>query len=300
MDTKPRRSFIHNNHVTGLIFIGPWLIGFFGFIIIPMFISLYLSFTNYNLISPPEWVGMKNLVRMFTADELFSKSIVVTFQYVFLSVPARLIFALAVAMLLSQKRWFSSFYRIIYYIPSILGGSVAVAIVWRMIFGSRGPLSAVFKILTGSSYSLIGDPNLALLSIVLLSMWQFGSSMLIFLAGIKNIPTHYYEAAVIDGAGSIRKFFHITLPLLSPVILFNLIMQTIAAFKMFTQAYIVTAGGPMNNTLVYSLYLFKRAFLFSEMGYASAMAWILLVIISIITAIFFKTSNRWVFYEGGK
>ena len=263
-----------------------------------MLISLYLGFTRYNLISPPEWVGVQNVVRMFTQDELVWKSLAVTFRYVFLSVPARLVFALAVAMVLSQKRRLITLYRTIYYLPSILGGSVSVSIVWRMLFGSRGPLSALVRLLTGSSYSMIGDPDGALVSIIILSVWQFGASMLIFLAGIKNIPDHYYQAAVIDGAGSVRKFLHITLPLLTPVILFNLIMQTIGGFKMFTQAYIVTEGGPMNNTLVYSLYLFKRAFTFNEMGYASAMAWFLLVIIAIITAVFFRTSNRWVFYEG--
>ncbi len=301
MDKKSnwKRRLIHNNQVAGLIFISPWLVGFFGFVIIPMFISLYLSFTQYNLISPPEWVGMKNIIRMFTQDELFITSLGVTFKYVFFSVPARLIFALAVALILSQKRKLITAYRVIYYIPSILGGSVAVSIVWRMLFGSRGPISAVIEMVTGSSYSIVGNPDTALIAIILLSAWQFGSSMLIFLAGIKNIPSNYYEAAVVDGAGSIRKFFHITLPLLSPVILFNLIMQTIGGFKMFTQAYIITEGGPMNSTLVYALYLFKRAFTFNEMGYASAMAWFLLIIIAIITAIFFKTSDRWVFYEGG-
>ncbi|MGL1891262.1 MAG: sugar ABC transporter permease [Spirochaetaceae bacterium] len=292
-------QFIHNKQVAGLIFIGPWLLGFFGFIIIPIFISLYLSFTSYNLISPPQWIGLKNFIRMFTKDNTFLTSLIVTLKFVLFSVPFRLIFALAIAMILSQKRKLVTLYRIIYYIPSILGGSVAVSIVWRMIFGSRGPLSALIKIVTGSSYSLIGDPDGALSSIVLLSMWQFGSSMLIFLAGLKNISPTYYEAAVIDGAGSMRKFFHITLPLLSPVILFNLIMQTIGGFKMFTQAYIVTEGGPMSKTLVYALYLFKRAFTFNEMGYASAMAWFLLIIIAIITGLFFKSSKRWVFYEGG-
>lgn len=296
---KNKRKLIHSNQVSGLIFISPWLIGFFGFIIVPMMISLYMSFTDYNLITSPEWIGTKNLVRMITQDELFKKSLGVTFKYVFLSVPARLAFALAVALILSQRRVGITFYRIIYYLPSILGGSVAIAIVWRMLFGSRGPISAMMKLLGGSAYSMIGDPNAAMWTLIILSVWQFGSSMLIFLAGIKNIPAHYYEAAVVDGAGSVRKFFHITLPLLSPVILFNLIMQTIAGFKMFTQAYVVTEGGPTNNTLVYALYLFKRAFTYNEMGYASAMAWFLLVIIALITTVFFITSRKWVFYEGG-
>lgn len=294
-----KRQLIHSNQVSGLIFISPWLVGFFGFIIIPMIISLYLSFTEYNLITAPKWTGLANVIRMFTSDDMFKESLVVTLKYVFFSVPARLVFALIVALILSQKRHFITLYRIIYYLPSILGGSVALSIVWRMLFGSRGPLSAFLKIFTGKAYSMIGDPNGALSALVILSIWQFGSSMLIFLAGIKNIPSNYYEAAVVDGAGTLRKFFHITLPLLSPVILFNLIMQTIAGFKMFTQAYIVTEGGPMNKTLVYALYLFKRAFTYNEMGYASAMAWFLLIIISLLTAVFFATSNKWVFYEGG-
>lgn len=297
MIKKLKKSF-HHNQVAGYVFIAPWLIGFFGFIIVPIIISLYMSFTKYNLISAPEWIGLGNYIRMFTGDEAFVTSLRVTFKYVVLSVPFRLGFALMVAVILSQNRKGITLYRIIYYLPSILGGSVAVSIVWRLLFGTRGPLSALVKVFTGSAYSLVGDPNNALITIVLLSMWQFGSSMLIFLAGLKNISPTYYEAAVIDGAGSLRKFFHITLPLLSPVILFNLIMQTIGGFKMFTQAYIVTEGGPMNSTLVYALYLFKRAFTYNEMGYASAMAWFLLIIIALITALFFKTSDRWVFYEG--
>lgn len=292
------KRLVDNHQVAGLIFISPWLLGFFGFIVVPMVISLYLGFTDYNLISSPVWIGARNFIRMFTEDDLIPKSLGVTFRYVFFTVPLRLAFALGVALLLSQKRRGLTLYRVIYYLPSILGGSVAVAIVWRMIFGSRGPFSALIEIFTGSSYSIIGNPRGGLVAIVVLSIWQFGSSMLIFLAGIKNIPDHYYQAAVIDGAGRFRKFFHITIPLLTPVILFNLIMQTIGGFRMFTQAYIVTEGGPMNNTMVYSLYLFRRAFAYNEMGYASAMAWVLLMIIAVITVFFFKTSDRWVFYEG--
>ena len=237
---------------------------------------------------------------MFKEDDRFWQALKVTFIYVSFSVPLRLCFALFVAMLLNAGQRCFGLYRTVYYLPSIIGGSVAVAIMWRQIFGDRGAVNsilALFDIHVNISWT--GHPSTALFTLVLLSVWQFGSSMLIFLAGLKNIPRTFYEAASVDGAGAVQKFFKITLPLLSPIILFNLIMQTIAGFMTFTPAYIISngSGGPMGTTLLYSLYLFQRAFVFFDMGYASAMAWVMLALITVLTGFVFFTSKYWVYYE---
>jgi multiple sugar transport system permease protein len=278
--------------IAGYLFIAPWLIGFLCFLVIPILVSLYISFTEYDLIGEPVWTGLGNFKRLFLLDSRYHKAIGVTFLYVVTAVPMRLAFALFIAMLLCQKRRLIGLYRLAYYLPSIVGGSVAIALAWRMFFGANGPASSLVGIV-----SLIGDPRTALGTIIALYIWQFGSSMLIFLAGLKNIPESFYEAAVVDGAGSLVKFFRITLPLLSPVILFNLVMQTIHGFLMFTQAWIITQGGPMDSTMVYVVYMFLRAFQFFDMGAASAMAWVLLLIVSASTLVIFGTSGRWVYYE---
>ncbi|HUV08250.1 MAG TPA: sugar ABC transporter permease [Spirochaetia bacterium] len=286
------------NALTGYLFISPWLTGFLCFMVVPIIVSLYISFTRYDLLGAPVWTGLENFRRLFLLDTRYRKSIGITFLYVVTAVPLRLIFALFIAMILCQKRRLIGFYRLIYYLPSIIGGSVAIAIVWKMFFGSGGPINIIAAwVGIKGPISLIGNPRTALGTIIALYVWQFGSSMLIFLAGLKNIPESFYEAAIVDGAGSLVKFFRITLPLLSPVILFNLVMQTIHGFLMFTQAWIITQGGPMDSTLVYVVYMFLRAFKFYDMGSASAMAWVLLSIVSFFTMIIFATSRRWVYYE---
>ncbi len=289
-----------NNHIVGYVFTSPFIIGFLVFTLYPIISSLYYSFTDYNLLQAPRLVGLDNYKTMFLDDERLIKSFAVTFTYVFGSVPLRLAFALAVAMMLNRVIGGVGLYRSAYYLPSLIGGSVAVSIMWTQVFGDQGLVNS-FLGLVGipSSTSWIGSPGTALWTLVALSVWQFGSSMLIFLAGLKNIPTSLYEAASVDGASGIRKFFSITLPLLSPIILFNLIMQLISAFMTFTPAYIISrgTGGPLDNTLLYSLYLYRRAFEFYEMGYASAMAWIMLILIAVLTLIIFKTSSMWVHYE---
>ncbi len=295
-----KRKFIENNNIAGVIFLSPWLTGFLIFTLVPLISSFYFSFTKYDLFSEPKWIDIQNFIRMFK-DELFIKSFLNTFYLVFVSVPLRIIFALYVAMILLKKYRFINFYRLIYYLPTLLGGSVAISVVWKMIFGDRGPFSLLLFLSFGiKDVSLVGHPNSAMWTIIALMIWQFGSSMIIFMAGIKNIPTTYYEAAVVDGANGLSRFIRITIPLLSPVILFNLIMQTINSFIIFTQVYIITLGGPGNSTLVYSLYMFNRAFRYFDMGYASAMAWVLLIIIAIFTFLFFKTSKYWVYYESGE
>ncbi|GAA0137432.1 sugar ABC transporter permease [Paenibacillus sp. YSY-4.3] len=291
-------------NLTGYAFISPFVIGFLVFTFIPILISLYLSFTNYNLFNDPQWIGSFNFKKMFTQDQKYWNSVRVTFIYVFAGVPLRLMFALFVAMLLNTKSRMVGFYRTVYYLPSIIGGSVAVSIMWRNIFNEQGIVNSLLIFLGIPPVAWYGDPNAALGTLIALSVWQFGSSMLIFLAGLKNISPEMYEAAGIDGATAPRKFFKITLPLLSPIILFNLIMQTISAFMTFVPAYIISKGEgtPMDGTLLYSLYLFRQAFMFNNMGYAAAMAWVMLIMVSIMTAILFKTSKLWVFYEskGGR
>lgn len=291
-------------NLTGYAFISPFIIGFLAFTLIPMFISLYLSFTSYNLFSPPRWVGLNNFEKMFTGDTKYWNSVKVTLYYVFVGVPLRLTFALFVAMILNTGSRMIGAYRTIYYLPSIIGGSVAVSIMWRNIFSEQGIVNGLLMALGAAPIQWFGDPGAALGMLITLSVWQFGSSMLIFLAGLKNISPEMYEAASVDGARPARKFFSITLPLLSPIILFNLIMQTISAFMTFVPAYIISKGegGPLDGTMLYSLYLFRQAFMFNNMGYASAMAWVMLIFIGVLTLILFKTSKFWVFYEseGGR
>ncbi|GIO87347.1 putative ABC transporter permease protein YesP [Paenibacillus faecis] len=292
------------SELTGYAFISPFIIGFIAFTLIPMFVSLYMSFTSYNLFTAPEWIGLENFKKMFFGDPKYWNSVRVTLLYVFIGVPLRLVFALFVAMILNTGSRMVGTYRTLYYLPSIIGGSVAVSIMWRNIFSNEGVINHVLTIIGIGPVSWFGDPDAALVMLISLSVWQFGSSMLIFLAGLKNISPEMYEAASVDGANPVRKFFRITLPLLSPIILFNLIMQTISAFMTFVPAYIISKGegGPMDGTMLYSLYLFRQAFMFNNMGYASAMAWVMLLIVSLLTAVLFLTSRFWVFYEneGGK
>ncbi len=292
IQTKRRAD---RDNLIGYLFISPWLISFFAFTFIPIIASLALSFTDYDILSRgwPEWVGLHNYIRMFTEDGRYMKSVKATFYYVFMAVPLRLAFALFVAMLLNTKRRAVSGYRAAYYAPSIVGGSVAVAVMWREIFGVNGLINAVL----GTDVVWLGNPRTAIWTLILLAVWQFGSPMLIFLAGLKQIPSTLYEAAAIDGANGWHRFWRLTLPLLTPIIFFNLIMQTISGFMVFTQAFIITGGAPLDTTLFYALYVYQRAFVTYQMGYASAMAWVLLVVVALFTAVIFKSSSRWVFYE---
>jgi multiple sugar transport system permease protein len=285
-------------NAVGYSLIAPWLFGLLAFTLIPVAASCYLSFTRYDLLSAPRWIGLKNYHRMLSADPVFWQSVKATLIYVFTSVPLRLAFALFIAMLLARKHRFIGLYRTLYYLPSLLGESVAVAVIWRELFGDSGAISVGLAFLGAPrGFSSVGHPQTAIWTLVLLAVWQFGSSMLIFLAGLKNVPASYYEAAVVDGAGSWKKFTRITLPLLTPIILFNLVMQLIAGFKTFTQSFIITQGGPLNSTLFYSVYLYQSGFMYSEMGFASAMAWVLLLVVGAMTALLFKTSSFWVYYE---
>jgi len=285
--------------IAGYLFIGPWFICFFAFAIFPILMSLYFSFTEYDILGSPVFNGLANIKRM-AKDTRFWKSLQVTFTYAFISVPLRLAFAFFLAVLFKRASRMIRFYQAAYYLPSLVGGSIAIAIIWRYIFTLDGLFNSFLKIIgISSNISWIGSSRTALGVLVVLAVWQFGSSMLIFLAGLRQIPKTYYEAASIDGAGWFSQFFRITIPQMTPIIFFNLIMQLIAGFTVFSQAFIISGGqgAPQDSTLVYAVYLYLRAFSYYEMGYGSALAWVLVFIIAAFTAFIFKTSDRWVFYE---
>lgn len=237
-------------------------------------------------------------------DERFLNSVMVTVKFVFISVPLKLVFALAVAMLMNKKLKLIGLYRALYYIPTLLGGSVAIAVLWRRLFAGDGLINMILSNVFGMQNlpAWISNPKYSLYTLILLAVWQFGSPMIIFLAGLQQIPREYYEASSVDGAGRVRQFFAITLPSLSPIIFFNFVMQMISAFQSFTQAFIVSggSGGPLDSTMFYSLYLYIKGFGFSEMGYAAAMAWVLLIIIAGLTALSFKVSGNLVTYGSGE
>ncbi len=295
LKTNWKKILYHNNTV-GYIFSFPFLFGFFAFTLIPVLVSVYYSMTNYKLGQSPVFIGLENYKNLFS-DDRFLNSVKVTLIYVITSVPSKLIFALFIAYLLTQKHSGVTFYRSLYYVPSLIGGSIAVALVWKTIFSRKGLANTILASFGFPKLSWLGEPHLAMGILVLMSVWQFGSSMIIFAAGLKEISPTYYEAAEIDGANKWQRFTAITLPCLSPIILYNLIMQTITAFMAFTQAFVITQGGPNDSTNFYALYVYNHAFKWSNMGYASAMSWVMLALISIITFLLFKTSKFWVFTE---
>ena len=277
----------------------PFIIGFLVFLIIPMGISFYYSLCDYDILSPPEFVGLKNYIDMFTNDEVFWHSIKATLYFALVSVPLRLIFALFVAMLLVKPTKATGFYRAAYYLPSIIGGSVAVAILWKRMFAPDGVVNSILGMMgIDTNFAWLSDTRTAIWTLILLAVWQFGSSMLIFLSALKQIPKSLYEAADVDGANKVTKFFRVTLPLLTPTIFFNLVMQMINGFLAFTQSLIITQGKPMDTTLFYAVYMYQQSFSFSKSGYASAMAWVMLGIIAVITFILFKTKKYWVYEQG--
>jgi multiple sugar transport system permease protein len=268
-----------------------------------MLASLYLSFTNYNALGRVRWIGLDNYVELLTDDPRFLTAIGVTLKYVAAGVPLQLIFALAIAIVLNQGINGLSFYRSMYYLPSLLGSSVAIALLWRQIFGSSGLVNDVLGMLGFSNLpAWIATPEYALYTLILLHVWTFGSPMIIFLAGLRQIPRDLYEAASVDGAGRWTQFWKITIPMLSPVIFFNLVLQMIHSFQSFTQSFVVSGGtgGPVDSTLLYTLYMYQEAFANFRMGYASAMAWLLMIAIGLLTALAFGTSKYWVHYAGDK
>ena len=292
-----RRAWQRN--LTGYLFIAPWLFAFLVFTAIPISASALLAFTNYNVLSSNlNWVGLDNFNTMLQ-DQRFWRAVRATLQYAFLAVPLKLIFALFLAMLLNNARRGVYTYRAAFYAPSIVGASVAIAVVWREMFGKQGPINALLGSLGLPVTAWLGDPATAIWTVILLAVWEFGSPMLIFLAGLRQIPTEFYEAAAIDGAGPVRRFFSITIPLLTPLIFFNLVLQVIFGFTVFTAPFIISggSGAPLDSVLLYSLYLYQKGFRDFQMGYAASMAWALLLVVACFTALIFRSSSHWVYYE---
>ena len=283
--------------VAGYVFIAPFIIGLIVFTAIPFFTSLYLAFTEYNILTPAKWIGLANFKKMFFEDKLFWKSFWVTFKFALLQVPVKLLVSLGVALILSRNSRAIPVYRAAFYIPSLMGGSVAVALTWKQMFAYKGAINAILGALGMEPVKWLSDPKTALGVLIGLGVWQFGSSMLIFLAALKNVPQSYHEAAIVDGAGPVRRFFKIVLPMITPIFFFNLVNQNIGAFQAFNSSYLISQGKPLNTTLYYGLHLYNRAFTYYEMGYGSAMAWFMLLVIAVFTALIFRSSSAWVYYE---
>lgn len=284
--------------LAGYLFLTPWLIGMIAITIGPILASLYLAFTDYSAGGAPDWIGFDNFRRMFTDDPRYWQSVRVTILYVGVSVPLLLAFALALALILDKGVRGLPTYRAMFYAPSLIGGSVAIAVLWRQVFGSEGLLNSVLSRVGIDGPSYIASPVWAPWTLIVLNVWTFGAPMIIFLAGLRQIPQALYDAAAVDGAGASRKFWHITLPQLSPVILFNGIITMIGAFQAFTGAYIISngTGGPVDSTLFYTLYLYQSGFSYYNFGYAAAMAWVLLLAIAAATGLMFLLARRYVFY----
>ncbi|MCY1666482.1 carbohydrate ABC transporter permease [Rhizobium sp. SL86] len=289
-----------DNRFLGLVYLSPYIIGLMVFTALPFAASFYLSFTDYNLMSAPVFTGLDNYWKLFTGDRTFRKSLWVTLVYVFTTVPLKLAFALFIAVILNYKLKFINFFRTAFYVPSILGGSIAIAVMWRYLFADVGIVNMALAAIGFEPVNWFGDPTNALFTITLLRLWQFGSAMVIFLAALQSIDKSLYEAASIDGAGKFATFWHITMPLITPVIFFNLIMQMVQAFQEFNGPYIITQGGPLKSTYLLPLYIYEEAFKRFDMGYASAIAWVLFVIIMVLTVIAFWSSRHWVYYAGDK
>lgn len=281
----------------GLLYVLPWIAGFLLFTLYPFVSSLYNSFTNNLGGKPLGFIGLKNYADIFTVDFDFWISAKATFIFVLIAVPLKIGFALFIAVLLNTNVRGVNLYRTVYYVPSVLGGGVAVSIIWRMLFLKNGLINQILGTLGLPIVGWLSNPNVALLTISLLMVWQFGSSMVIFLAGLKQIPRDLYEAATVDGASKTRMFRVITLPMLTPVLLFNLVMQMINAFQEFTSAFIITGGGPVKSTYLYAFKLYVEAFRNFRLGYASALSWILFVVVILATLLIFKISSYYVYYE---
>ncbi|MFQ9656406.1 MAG: carbohydrate ABC transporter permease [Enterococcus sp.] len=278
----------------------PWIIGFLVFKVYPIIISFYYSLLEYPILGDPEFVGLQNYLEIFTKDDTFTASFFATIKYVLIGTPAVIIVSFAVAAILNFKLKGVNFFRTAYYIPSILGGNVAVSILWTMLFDVNGPVNMVLSVFTLGNDVAINwtkDPKFAIFTLIILKTWQFGSTMLIFLSALQGVSKTVYEAAEMDGASKIRQLFNITVPIITPVILFNAVNVLVKAFQEFNSAYLITKGGPNKTTYFLNLYIYDQAFQNGNYAYASALTWILLVIIGIFTVIIFKSSDRWVFYN---
>ena len=297
--TGKRKQIYKKRDYKAFVFLAPWINGFLVFQAYPFLASAVYSFTDLSMLKEYKFIGLKNYQQIFTRDQNFIQSMKVTVIYVLVSVPLKLAFALFIAMLLNMKVKGIGIFKTLYYLPSILGGSVGIAILWRFLFNKSGFVNLLFSKIGLPAVDWLGSPKVSLLTISLLAVWQFGSSMILFLAALKQIPRDLYEAAQVDGAGRIRIFFTITLPMITPIVLFNIVMQMINAFQEFSAPFLITKGGPLKATYLYGLMLYDTAFTYLKMGYASALSWIMFIIIMILTALIFKSSEYWTFYQDG-
>ena len=283
----------------GLIYIAPWLVGLLVLQIYPFVTSFYYSFTDYQFFNSPEFIGLGNYIKLFTKDPEFFKSLQVTIIYTLFTVPGKIIMALFIALLLNKNMKGIGLIRTIYYIPSLFSGSVAVAILWKLLFMSDGAINSILNTLGLPTVQWLGTESTAMVTICLLEIWMFGSYMVMFLAALKQVPADLYESASLDGAGKVKSFFYITLPQISPILFFNVIMQTITALQNFTSAFVVTNGGPNNGTYVLGMKLYNEAFKYFKMGYASAVSWVIFAMILVVTLLLFRFSSGRVYYEDG-
>lgn len=285
----------------GLLYLLPWMIGICVFVIYPFAMSLYYSFTEYTMLNTPTFIGLDNYKRIFFNDPVFWTSLKATVKFVFLNVPLKLIFALFIAYLMNTKLKGIGFFRTAYYIPSVLGANIAIAVLWQFIFKNNGLVNLVLERMGLAPIEWFSNPTAAMFMLVLLRVWQFGSAMVIFLNALSEIPVELYEAASMDGASKFRQFFSITIPQLTPIIFFNMILQLVQAFQEFDAPYLITGGGPLRQTYLLPMYIYDNAFGRYQMGYSSALSWVLFIILMIFTAVLFKSSGKWVFYaDGGK
>ncbi len=285
------------NAIAFYLTISPWLVGFLAFTLLPMAIALYLGFTRWDLFGAPQWAGLDNYARM-ACDPLFLQALKVTSIYTLVYVPMEMIGGLSLALLVNQKVRGVGVFRTIFYLPSVLAG-VAYVVLWMWIFNPQGGLLNTLL----AAFGIVGprwliDPQWALPSLLLMTFWGWGRAMVIYLAGLQGVPPELYEAAAIDGAGTRARFWRVTLPMITPTILFALILSVISTFQTFTSAFVATNGGPLDATLFYVLYIYRQAFQFFRMGYASALAWVLFAIILVLTLALFRSGNFWVYYEG--
>jgi multiple sugar transport system permease protein len=293
----PRLKLRQREAILFYLCISPWLVGFVLFYLGPILASFYYSLTEWDLLTPPQFIGIENYVRLFTRDALALKSFKVTLVYTLVYVPVDLIFGLSLALLLNQKLRGIGIFRTAYYLPSVLSG-VAYVVMWMWMFNPQhGLINTLLSYIGIQGPRWLLDPKWALSALIMMSLWGVGRTMIIFLAGLQDIPAVLYEVAEIDGATRWNKFWKVTLPLLTPSLLFNLIFGIILTFQTFTNAFVATNGGPLDSTLFYVLYLYRKAFEYLQMGYASAMAWVLFLIVLACTLVIFLTSGKWVFYR---
>ena len=296
---QSRLSLASREAIWAYIFISPWLIGFLFFTVGPMLASLYFSFTDYDIVTAPRWVGLQNYVNLIH-DELFWHSLGITFKFALIALPLNLFISYLIAVLLNQKVRGINIWRTVYFLPSVIAG-VAVALLWGRIFDPQyGVLNPFLERLGIEGPGWLSDPQWAVPALVIMSLWSVGGNIILYLAGLQGVPTDLYDAAKVDGATAFQRFRHVTVPMTTPVIFFNLILGLIATFQYFTEVYVLTngAGGPARATLFYNLYLYQNAFKYFHMGYASTMAWVLFIIVLGFTLLIFRSSDAWVYYEG--